>query len=81
MTKLIDLPCTIRGFIKMTAEPEGDYYDIVLNARLSNITQMCTYQHEQNHILNNDFWKESADENEKNSHIHESIDPSTGTGR
>ena len=30
---LLNMPCTIRSFAKKTAEPDGDYYTIVVNAR------------------------------------------------
>lgn len=48
---LLDLPTTVRGFTKKT----GDFYDIVLNARLSGETLKETYLHEMAHIMSGDF--------------------------
>lgn len=49
------LPCTVGGFVKKTCEPEGDFYTIILNSRLSDEKQRKTYIHELEHIYNEDF--------------------------
>ena len=46
-----DLPCRISGFTKKT----GDYYTIVLNARLNEERQREAYKHEMEHIEEGDF--------------------------
>ena len=53
---LIDLPCTIRGFVCL-----GSDYNpcIVINARMSYEQQRKTYKHEMSHINNNDMYNDS----------------------
>ena len=63
-----ELPYKIRGFVRETCEPDGDYYTIILNSRLSFEQQQKTYLHEMEHIKNDDFRKESVDEIEKIRH-------------
>lgn len=50
--KLLDMPTTIRGFVKKV---DDDDYTIVLNSRLSVNTQQMTYEHEMYHIVHRDF--------------------------
>ena len=50
-----DLPCTVGGFVKMTCEPDGDYYNAILNSRLSYERLQEVYRHEMEHIDNSDF--------------------------
>ena len=47
---LLNLPYSIKGFIKKTAEPDGDYVNIVINARLSYDAQQAAYSHELTHL-------------------------------
>ena len=66
---LFNLPHTIHGFVKKTAEPDGDFYDIVVNARLTREMNRASYVHEEDHI-EEDFEAEnnSADEIEQQRH-------------
>lgn len=48
-----NLPYKINGFIIYDAE--DDYYTIVLNSRSSYEQNRKTFEHEIQHILNNDF--------------------------
>ena len=48
---ITDLPCRISGFTKKT----GDYYTIVLNARLNEERRRAAYRHEVEHIEEGDF--------------------------
>ena len=52
IVRIIDLPCTVRGYTAL--DDEGDY-NIYLNARLNNIQQMNAYNHEMIHISRNDW--------------------------
>lgn len=49
---LLDLPGTIKGF---TVKIDEDSFDIFINAHLCNEAQCQVYDHEINHINNNDF--------------------------
>lgn len=53
--KLVDMPCSVRGFATRTVEPDGDYYTIVLNARLTHEMHQRSYKHEEQHIESGDF--------------------------
>ena len=64
---LIDMPFNIKGFSKITAEPEGDFPTIVLNARHTYETNQKTCIHENEH-LEEDFEKTDVDEIEKERH-------------
>lgn len=61
---LMDMPPTIHGFIK---ETDG-YYTIVINSRLSRDMQQQCFLHELEHLENNDFEKDNADEIERMRH-------------
>ena len=63
-----ELPCKVKGLVRETCEPDGDYYTIVLNSRLSFEQQQKTYLHEVEHIENDDFRKENVNEIEKIRH-------------
>ena len=57
---LCNLPTTIQGFT--TISRDGQFYTIVINAKLDKETQKQTYIHECGHIINGDFEKHiSAD--------------------
>ena len=60
---LIDMPPAVRGFAKTTAEPDGDYQTVVVNARLTWEANRETYKHETKHIKEDDAHRE-ADVNE-----------------
>ena len=61
----IDLPTTIKGFSRKTAEG----YCIVLNARISSDAQIRAYLHEVEHIERGDFDAEDdADSIERRRH-------------
>lgn len=60
MTRTTDLPCRVHGFVEKTCEPDGDYYTIVLNSRLSYEMLRGTYLHEMEHIDNDDFYSERS---------------------
>ena len=49
--RLLDLPTSIRGFVRETAEG----YTIVINSRMSSETQRKTYLHELEHIRRGDL--------------------------
>ena len=51
----VDLPCSVGGFVKETCEPDGDYYNAVLNSRLSCEKLQEVYWHEVGHLDNSDF--------------------------
>lgn len=51
IVELIDLPTTIRGFVRQNL----DGYTIVINSRLSAETQHKTFIHEKQHIDQGDF--------------------------
>ena len=48
------LPLTIKGFTVMTSDNE-DYYCILLNGKLGRNALIMAYDHELEHIDNNDF--------------------------
>ena len=48
-----DLPCTIPGFLTMD---QDGYYTIVLNSRMSLEKNQETYEHELDHIQNDDMY-------------------------
>lgn len=68
-TVLYDMPTHVHGYIKGTCEPDGEYYTIVLNSKLS-YEQLCeAYKHELSHLEYNDFYSErSVDEIERERH-------------
>lgn len=49
-----DLPYKCRGFLLY--DGEDDYYTIVLNSRMSQFVQKKTFEHELEHIRNNDIF-------------------------
>lgn len=66
MIKVIlkDMPVRIKGFTK-----KGDGVDtIVLNSRLSYEQQRKSYQHEVEHLRNEDFLKDSVQQIEYDAH-------------
>lgn len=65
---LYDLPCSIRGFVKKTA----DNYVIVLNSRLNREQNLKTIEHELEHIELNHFGTD-VDINEMELEMHEEI--------
>ena len=65
---LTNLPCGVRGFTKITAEPEGDFATTVLNARLTHEMNVVSYQHEADHIKEEDIQKDDIDAVEKERH-------------
>lgn len=66
---LIDMPCGVRGFTKLTAEPEGDYQTVVVNARLTREANIKTFEHENKHIKADDLYGHGdIDEIEKRRH-------------
>lgn len=68
-TVLIDMPCTIRGFMKETVEPDGEYFTVVINSRMSHETQKDTAEHENEHLEHDDFYSgENIDLIEKERH-------------
>ena len=54
---LINMPPAVRGFAKTTAEPDGDYQTVVVNARLTWEANRETYKHETKHIKEDDAHK------------------------
>lgn len=64
-TVLIDMPTKIKGY---TVKNSDDSYSIFLNARISRDCLLKTYEHEMEHIQNEDFEKENVDAIEKNAH-------------
>lgn len=52
IVRIIDLPCTVRGYTAL--DDEGDY-NIYLNARLNSVQQTDAYNHEMIHIVRNDW--------------------------
>lgn len=54
ITRLIDLPTTIKAFVVRTFEDDS-YYTVVLNARMNHEQQRVAYQHEVDHIYSGDF--------------------------
>ena len=57
---LVNLPPSIGGFLKITAEPEGDYPTVVANARWTHEANRKTCEHENEHFENDDFSKEGT---------------------
>ena len=57
---LLNLPYHIRGFVKNTAEPDGDFQTIVINARLGYLEQRKAYWHERRHIEGSDLYREET---------------------
>ncbi len=55
-----ELPCRIGGLVRETCEPDGDYYTIIINSRLSYERQCDVYAHEMEHIENDDFHSERS---------------------
>lgn len=52
IVRIIDLPCTVRGYTAL--DDEGDY-NIYLNAKLNYEQQKRAYNHEMCHITRNDW--------------------------
>ena len=69
--RMIDMPPTIKAFVKVTAEPEGDFETVVINARISHEEQLRSCAHERRHIEGQDFCKVCADNIEKEGHTNE----------
>ncbi len=67
-TKLMDMPPSIKAFVKVTAEPEGDFATVVINARLSHEQQEKSCEHEESHLAEGDMDKACADDVEKEGH-------------
>ena len=67
--ELLDLPTTIRGFVRETIEG----YTIVLNSRMSSETQRNTYQHELRHIMRGDL--DSLDDIDRIEKEMHNVDP------
>lgn len=65
--KLVDLPPSIGGFLKITPEPEGDYPTVVANARWTREANRKTCEHENEHF-ENDLQKADATMIEKERH-------------
>ena len=66
---LLNLPCTVKGFVKITAEPDGDYPTVVLNSRHTRETNILTMGHENSHIEGDDAYRgENADQIERERH-------------
>lgn len=64
-----DLPHRIDGFTKKTVASDGDWYTIILNARLNDERQREAFEHEMEHIENGDFDRTcTADDIEKERH-------------
>ena len=55
ITIFANLPYKVSGFIMY--DSADDYYTIVLNSRLSYEENRKTFEHELQHIINNDFSK------------------------
>ena len=77
----LDMPCAIRSFVRLSAEPDGDYATIVINSRLCCYEQRKAYRHEVLHLLHDDFFSSCADDIERERHkgethsnIHEGLD-------
>lgn len=62
--KLLDLPVTVRSFVKV----KDGHETIVINARLSYEMQKDCYAHEMKHIRDNDFELPDANTIEMNAH-------------
>lgn len=58
MTRYETLPPRVHGFTVCTAEPDGDFYTIVLNDSLSYEMQQEAYLHEDRHIQYDHFHDE-----------------------
>lgn len=56
--RYINLPCTVKGF---TVQDENSFYNVYINANLSDDEQNEAVLHELSHIENDDF--EKLDEN------------------
>lgn len=54
----LDMPCRVKGFI---LKNDDGYYVIIINARLNFEQQMNVYNHELQHIANNDFDVDDVD--------------------
>jgi len=62
--RLMDLPPRVPGFVKK----KDEYYTIVLNSRLTRERNQETYEHDRDHLENDDYEKDNADVIEKHSH-------------
>ena len=59
------LPCGVDGFISPNADGS---YTIVISTDISEERQMRAYEHELDHILNDDLYKASVEEAETRCH-------------
>jgi len=50
-TILVDLPVDVKGYTICV----DDFYTIIINSKLSNTQRQKSYQHEMDHIQQNDF--------------------------
>ena len=69
---LKDMPTRVKAFVKITAEPDGDFATVVCNSRLSLEQNQRSYIHEEKHLSNDDFAAESADAAERVRHEKDS---------
>lgn len=51
--RCIDLPCTIKG---ITVQDGNGFYNVYINAKLSEEAQKQALEHELTHIKRNDFY-------------------------
>ncbi len=51
--RFIDLPCTVKG---ITVQDANGFYNVYINARLSEYAQKEAIHHEITHIKRNDFY-------------------------
>lgn len=52
----VDMPLSVKGFVKRITEEEGDFYTICINSSLSNEMKYFTIVHELTHINEGDFF-------------------------
>lgn len=53
----IDMPLSVKGFVKRTYEDEGEFYTICINSKLTNEKKYFAIVHELTHINEGDFDK------------------------
>lgn len=51
--RFIDLPCRVNG---VTVQDENGFYNVYINARLSEQAQRSAIKHELTHVKRNDFY-------------------------
>lgn len=51
--RYIDLPCTIKG---ITVQDDNGFYNVYINAKLSEEAQIKALEHEITHIKRDDFY-------------------------